>query len=65
MKEFHLPCRIPKIPTTTNKTIRFPNEIIAQVEKAICGTGCSFTAFVVEATRVALESLKDQQESHQ
>ena len=59
MKTFH----IPKIPSTTNKSIRFPNDIIEEVEKAIRGTDCTFSAFVIEATRVALENLKEQQES--
>ena len=57
MKPFH----IPKIPATTNKSIRFPNDVIEQVEEAIRGT---FSAFVVEATRVALENLTEQQDSH-
>lgn len=47
MKPFH----IPKIPATTNKSIRFPNDVIEQVEEAIRGTDCTFSAFVVEATR--------------
>lgn len=59
MKPFH----IPKIPATTNKSIRFPNDVIEQVEEAIRGTDCTFSAFVVEATRVALEKLKEQQDS--
>lgn len=58
MKPFH----IPKIPATTNKSIRFPNDVIEQVEEAIRGTDCTFSAFVVEATRVALENLKEQQD---
>ena len=53
MKTFH----IPKIPSTTNKSIRFPNDVIEQVEEAIRGTDCTFSAFVIEATRVALENL--------
>ncbi len=61
MKTFH----IPKIPSTTNKSIRFPNDVIEEAEKAIRGTDCTFSAFVVEATRVALENLKEQQESQQ
>lgn len=52
--------KIPKLYTTTNKTIRFPDNIIAEVEEAIRGTNCTFTAFVVEATRVALESLQEE-----
>lgn len=54
MREF----RIPSIPPTTNKCIRFPNDVIEQVEKAIQGKDCTFTAFVIEAVRVALENLK-------
>ena len=51
--------KIPKIPPTTRKSIRFPNDIIEDVEKAIQGKDCTFTAFVVEATRVALENLRE------
>ena len=65
MKQFPIPQRIPKPPTSTNKSIRFPNEIIEEVENAIRGTDCTFTAFVIEATRVALENLREQQESQQ
>ena len=62
MKQFHIPQRIPKIPTSTNKSIRFPNDIIDQVEVAIQGTDCTFSAFVIEAVRVALENLREQEE---
>ncbi len=55
MKKF----KIPSIPPTTNKSIRFPNDIIEEVEEAIRGTSCTFTAFVVEAVKVALENLKE------
>ena len=55
MKKF----KIPSIPPTTNKCIRFPNNIIEDVEKAIKGTNCTFTAFVVEAVKTALENLED------
>ncbi len=51
--------QIPKIPPTTNKSIRFPNDLIEQVEAAIRGKDCTFSAFVVEAVRVALESLEE------
>lgn len=56
MKKF----KIPSIPPTTNKCIRFPNDIIEKVEKAIEGESCTFTAFVVEAVRVALENIEDE-----
>ena len=56
---------IPKIPATTNKSIRFPNDVIDKVEEAIRGTDCTFSAFVVEAVRVALENLQEQKERAQ
>ena len=49
----------PSTPTTTNKCIRFPNDIIEDIENAIIGKDCTFTAFVIEAVRVALENLKE------
>lgn len=55
MKKF----KIPSIPPTTNKCIRFPNDVISRVEKAIEGGNCTFTAFVVEAVRVALENIEE------
>ena len=51
--------KIPSVPPTTNKCIRFPNDVIEEVENAISGKCCTFTAFVVEAVRVALENLED------
>ncbi len=56
MKKF----RIPSVPPTTNKCIRFPNNIIDDVETAIQGKNCTFTAFVVEAVRIALENLEEE-----
>ena len=55
MKRF----QIPSIPSTTNKSIRFPNNLIEQVEEEIKGTNCIFSAFVVEAVRVALEETRE------
>ena len=51
--------KIPSTPSTTNKCIRFPNDVIEQVESAISGKDCTFTAFVIEAVRVALENLEE------
>ena len=51
--------KIPKIYTTTNKTIRFPDDVIADVEEAIRGTNCNISAFVIEAVRIALENLRE------
>ena len=53
--------QIPKPPSSTTKSVRFPNEVIQQVEEAIRGTECTFTAFVVEAVRVALEDLREEE----
>lgn len=50
--------QIPSIPPTTSKSIRFPNDVIEAVEEAIRGRDCTFSAFVVEAVRAALDSLE-------
>ena len=55
MREF----KIPSIPATTSKCIRFPNDLIERIETEIQGTNCTFSAFVIEAVRVALEDLED------
>ncbi len=52
--------RIPKTPATTNKTIRFPNDVIEKVEEALVGQDCTFSAFVIAAVRNALEQLEEQ-----
>ena len=51
--------KIPVIPSTTNKTIRFPNDVIEDVETAIVDTNCNFSQFVIEAVRVALDNLQE------
>lgn len=57
MKKF----KIPHIPPSTTKSIRIPNDLIEEVEKAIRGKNCTFSAFVVEAIRVALENLDEEE----
>ena len=52
--------KIPKPPESTNKSIRFPNDVVQAVEEALRGTDCTFSAFVVEAVRVALENLEEE-----
>ena len=54
---------IPKIPPTTNKTIRFPNDVIDQIEKAIAGKDCTFSAFVIAAARNALRELGEDEKN--
>ena len=58
MKKF----KIPKTPSSTNKSIRFPDDLIEQVEEANRGQDCTFSAFVVEAVRVALENLREDED---
>lgn len=50
--------KIPSVPPTTNKTIRFPNDVVEQVEQAIQGKDCTFSAFVIAAVRMALDDLE-------
>ena len=50
--------KIPEIPPTVNKTIRFPSDVVEQVEAAIQGKECTFSAFVIAAVRMALENLE-------
>lgn len=52
------------MPQTTTKSIRFPNDVIEDVEEALVGTDCTFSAFVVEAVKVALENLKEDDEEN-
>lgn len=59
MKKFKLPIT----PSSTQKSIRFPNDLIEEVEQAIRGADCTFSAFVVEVVRVALENLAEEEEN--
>ena len=56
--------KISAIPQTTQKNIRFPNNVIDEVELAIRGTDSTFSAFVIAATKWALENLKEQEEQN-
>ena len=55
--------RIPKIPPTTNKTIRFPNDLISSVEELIQNKDCTFSAFVIAAVRAAVEEVQQDEQS--
>ena len=55
--------KIPRIPQTTLKSIRFPNDMIEEVEDAIRGKECTFSAFVIEAVRIALLNLIEEDSS--
>ncbi len=54
--------QIPSIPPTINKTIRFPETLVAEVEQVIQGTNCTFSAFVIAAVRSALADLREREE---
>lgn len=49
--------KIPETPPTVNKTVRFPTDVVAQVEESLQGKDCTFSAFVIAAVRAALEDL--------
>lgn len=65
MKRFKVPEKLPKTPTTENKSIRFPISMIEEVEAEIQGKNSSFSAFVIAATRAALDDLQEQQEQRE
>ena len=50
--------KIPSVPPTTNKTIRFPNDLIDRVEALLCNLECTFSAFVIAAVRAAVEEVE-------
>lgn len=50
--------KIPTIPRTEPKTVRFPVKTIEEVEENIKGKECTFSSFVVAAVKSALEDLK-------
>ena len=54
--------KIPNIPATEPKSILFRVDVICEVVVTIRGSYCTFSAFVVEAVRVALESLREEDE---
>lgn len=57
MKNF----KIPTVPHTTPKCIRFPDNLIEEIENVIQGKECTFSAFVLEAVREALNSLENKE----
>lgn len=50
---------IPIKPLTTSKTIRFPNNLIEDIEEVIRGKNCTFSLFVIEALRTVLTNIKE------
>ena len=56
--------KIPSIPPTTNKTIRFPNDLIDDIERLIVNKNCTFSAFVVAAVKSVVEELKEEEKQN-
>lgn len=54
---------IPHVTPMTGRNIRFPNDLIEEVEACIGGRDCTFSAFVVEAVRVVLTDLQEQDDN--
>ena len=49
---------IPNQPGRTNKSIRFPRQIAEEVTEHIEETGGTFSGFVIDAVRIALQDLE-------
>ena len=47
---------------TENKTIRFPLPLIEEIESAIKGNNVTFSGFVIQACRYALDNLESTKE---
>ncbi len=56
--------KIPIIPSTSQRSIRFPNDLIEDVENAIKGKQTTFTAFIVAATRHAIDELRETKDNN-
>ena len=52
----------PRYPHHNAKKYSLPGRCDPKVEQAIQGTGATFSAFVIEATRWALENLEEQED---
>ena len=55
------PFKIPARPPTTTKNIRFPIDLVEQVEQVLRGTDSTFSAFVVQAVRMMLQTIEAEQ----
>ena len=53
--------KIPVIPSTTQRSIRFPNDLIEDIENDIQNKDSTFSAFVIAASRHAIEELKSKE----
>lgn len=46
-----------------NKTIRFPLKLVNEIEEAITGKDVSFSSFVIQACRYALDNMDRQEDN--
>lgn len=60
MREF----KIPELSNATNKSIRFPDDLIEEIENAIVCKNCTFSAFVIAVVRFALENMNEREETN-
>lgn len=56
--------KIPVTPTSSTRSIRFPDSLIEEVEDTIKDKSTNFNAFIVAATRHALDELKETNEDN-
>lgn len=48
---------------TENKTIRFPIPLIKEIDEAITNRNCTFSGFVIQACKYALENMDSEKEN--
>ena len=53
--------KIPVITSTTQRSIRFPNDLIENIENAIQNKYSTLSVFVIAASRHAIEKLKSKE----
>lgn len=53
---------IPVTPTSSTRSIRFPDSLIEEVENVIKNKPTNFNAFIVAATKYAIDELKENEE---
>lgn len=48
---------------TENKTVRFPADLIKNIEKAIQGKNITFSKFVISACKYALDNIEEDEKT--
>lgn len=52
--------KIPSDPPKIAKSVRFPVDLIDEIEEIICGKECTFSAFIIAAVRNVVERMKEE-----